>query len=129
MKKAIKKISGIVTRGKGRGRSLGFATANIAYDAKVPIEYGIYACWAEVGGKRFSAAVSVGVNEMFGAKTPTIEAHLLDFSGDIYGENVEIVFVKRVREMERFNTVEALQEQIKNDVEEVRKTLQLTSDH
>ena len=74
-------------------------------------------------GKRYSAATSVGVNEMFDAKALTVEAHLLDFSGDIYGENVEIEFVKRLREMERFDTVKALVEQIKKDVEEVRRSL------
>ncbi len=123
MQKAMKKISGKIVRGKGRGRSLGFATANIVYDTKAPIEYGIYACWAMVRGSRFLAAVSVGVNEMFDEKEPTVEAHLLDFSGDIYGENVEITFVKRLREMQRFDTVEELKKQIKRDVEEVRRAL------
>lgn len=119
----MKKISGKIVRGKGRGRGLGFPTANVFYDGKLPVEYGVYACWVTVAGKRYAAATSVGVNEMFGETESTIEAHLLDFSGDIYGENVEIEFVKRLRAMERFDTVEALIEQIKKDVEEVRSVL------
>lgn len=117
----MEKILGKIVRGRGRGKQLGFPTANIAVQGKVPVAYGVYACWATVQGKRLRAAVSVGVNEMFGAKAPTVEAHLLDFSGDIYGENVEIEFVKRLRAIKRFDTVNALQEQIKKDVEEVKK--------
>ena len=123
MKKANQKISGRVVRGKGRGKQLGFPTANLAVQGKVPIEYGIYACWVTVQRKRFAAATSVGVNEMFDEKAPTIEAHLLDFSGDIYGENVEIEFVKRLRVMKRFATVKALASQIQKDVEEARRAL------
>ena len=123
MQKAMQKIFGQVVRGRGRGATLGFPTANVRYDAKSPIEYGVYACFAVVRGRRYLAAVSVGVNEMFGAVAPTIEAHLLDFSGDIYGENVEIEFVKRLRGMEKFASVELLKKQIEKDVEEVRRLL------
>lgn len=119
----MKKISGKIVRGQGRGKQLGFPTANVTVQEKAPIEYGIYACWVTMHGKRFAAATSVGVNEMFDAKEPTVEAHLLDFSGDIVGENVEIEFVKRLREMERFDTVEALKEQIKRDVMIIRELL------
>ncbi len=117
----MKKILGKIVYGKGRGKQLGFPTANIAVHDEVPVEYGVYACLVTVWGKRYLAAVSVGVNEMFGEKESTVEAHLLDFSGDIYGESVEIVFVKKLREMKRFDTAEALVSQIKKDVEEGRK--------
>lgn len=125
----MEKISGKIVRGKGRGKELGFPTANIAVQGKLPIEYGVYVCWVKVGGKQLKAAVSVGVNEMFDEKEPTIEAHLLDFSGDIYGENVEIEFVKRLRVMKRFDTVEALKEQIERDVEGVMRALLGTPTH
>lgn len=124
MEKAMKKISGKIARGRGRGKQLGFPTANVAVQEKTPVEYGVYACWVIAQGKRLGAAVSVGVNEMFGETTPTIEAHLLDFSGDIVGENVEITFVKRLRDIQQFDAVEALVEQIKRDVEEVRRLLE-----
>lgn len=117
----MKKILGKIVHGSGRGKGLGFPTANISYNGELPVEYGVYACWATVKGKRLRAAVSVGVNEMFDAKAPTVEAHLLDFSGDIYGENVEMEFVKKLREMKRFDTVQELIERIKVDVKEVRK--------
>lgn len=116
----MKKILGKIVRGNGRGKQLGFPTANIFFDGKLPVEYGIYACWVTVCGDRIPAAVSVGVNVMFGEKAPTIEAHLLDFSGDIYGENVEIEFVKKLRAMQRFDTVDELTAQIKKDVKEVK---------
>lgn len=123
----MKKISGKIVRGKGRGKGFGFPTANVVlkgvYLARNPVSSGVYACWVTVCGKRFASATSVGVNEMFGEKSPTIEAHLLDFSGDIYGENVEIEFVKRLREMQRFPTVSALQEQMEMDVQQVRIVL------
>lgn len=127
MQKAIAKFFGQVVRGQGRGATLGFPTANIAYDVKAPIEYGVYACFAVVREERHMAAVSVGVNEMFEEKSPTVEVHLLDFSGDIYGENVEIEFVKKIRDMIRFSTVEELKKQIKNDIEEVRMVLSRNS--
>ncbi len=123
----MKKILGKIVRGKGRGKRLGFPTANVSFNAKVPVEQGIYACWVIVRGKRFAAATSVGVNAMFDEKEPTIEAHLFDFSGDIYGENVEIAFVKRLRGMEKFANVELLKKQIQRDVEEVRRIFRSAS--
>ncbi|MDO8581698.1 MAG: riboflavin kinase [bacterium] len=125
----MKKISGKIVHGSGRGKQLGFSTANIAVQGKVPVVHGVYACWVTVQGKRYAAATSVGVNEMFGEKEPTIEAHILDFSGDIYGENVKMEFVKRLRAMERFDTVKALKEQIKKDVEGVQGVLRSASAH
>ena len=107
--------------GHGRGKGLGFPTANIRVEGKTTIKSGVYAMWARVKGSRCAAAVSVGANVTFGETASTVEAHLLDFDGDIVGENVELEFVKRLRGMKKFKSVQALVEQMKKDVEEVRR--------
>ena len=126
-------LRGVVMHGAGRGRSLGFPTANIAVDepSTVP-EDGVYAAWAHVNeqgtmnrehNERYAAAVSVGANVTFDATKRTVEAYLLDFDGDIYGQHLDIEFVARLRPMEKFDSVAALTEQIKKDVDCVRALL------
>jgi len=116
-------LPGTVVAGAGRGRTLGFPTANVAPDRPVLVAPGVYACTLEVGGQPRRAVVNVGVRPTFGEATLAVEAYLLDFSGDLYGQTVRLTFVSRVREERRFPSVDALRAQIADDVETARRRL------
>jgi len=116
-------LPGKVVAGAGRGRTLGFPTANIAPERPVLVAPGVYACTTEVAGQRQRAVVNVGVRPTFGEDTLAVEAYLLDFSGDLYGQTLRLVFVSRVREERRFPSVDALRAQIAADVETARRRL------
>ena len=115
---------GTVAPGEQRGRGLGYPTINVGTPAeKILPSDGIYACWVEVGGSRHAAATSLGVRPTFGPGPRTLECHLLDFSGDLYGAQVRVTFVRRLRDEQRFPTPAALSAQIARDVEETRTAL------
>ena len=116
-------LPGTVVAGAGRGRTLGFPTANVAPGRPVLVAPGVYACTFEVGGQARRAVVNVGVRPTFGEATLAVEAYLLDFSGDLYGQTVRLTFVSRVREERRFPSVDALRAQIADDVETARQRL------
>jgi riboflavin kinase / FMN adenylyltransferase len=116
-------LPGKVVAGAGRGRTLGFPTANVAPDRPVLVAAGVYACTVEVSGQQRRAVVNIGVRPTFGEETLAVEAYLLDFSGDLYGQTVRLLFVSRVREERRFPSVDALRAQIADDVETARKRL------
>jgi len=120
-------LRGPVEHGDHRGRTIGFPTANIAYPREKAIPAGgIYACWAQVdGGQRYRAAINIGVNPTFtpDKQTMNVEAYLLDFEGDIYGQDLTLEFVARLRDELRFDSVEALVKKIWEDVERTRKIL------
>ena len=117
-------IRGRVVHGAKRGRALGFPTINLALPKErlLPRD-GIYAVWAEMGEGRFKAAASLGVRPTFGAGERVLEAYLLDFSGDLYGEEVEVAFVKRLRDEIAFASPAQLSAQIARDVEDTRGAL------
>jgi riboflavin kinase/FMN adenylyltransferase len=120
-------LHGPVVGGDQRGRTIDVPTANIEYspDKLIPAN-GIYACWAYLNGQKYCAAVNIGFNPTFtpDKKTANVEAHLLDFKREIYGEDVRLEFVARLRDELRFNSVGALLEQIWKDIEQARKILQ-----
>uniref|UniRef100_UPI0031D96AD4 bifunctional riboflavin kinase/FAD synthetase n=1 Tax=Saccharothrix mutabilis TaxID=33921 RepID=UPI0031D96AD4 len=119
------RLEGIVVRGDGRGKELGFPTANLSTTrfAAVPAD-GVYACWfVHSDGRRLKAAVSVGTNPTFSGRERRVEAFVLDVDEDFYGQRVALDFVERLRGMEKFDTVEALLEQMHRDVEEARGLL------
>jgi riboflavin kinase/FMN adenylyltransferase len=120
------RLQGLVAHGDQRGRTLGFPTANLSYAReKVVPAGGIYACWAQVRGERHQAAVNIGTNPTFTPENQTmqVEAYLLDFDHDIYDETVTLTFMKRLRDELRYNSVAALVEQIRKDVEQTRELL------
>jgi riboflavin kinase/FMN adenylyltransferase len=118
------RIDGIVVRGAGRGRQLGYPTANVRSDRHVAVPAdGIYAGWAVLRGKRLPAAISVGTNPTFEGKDRTVEAYILDFDEDIYGVELGVEFVQRIRGMERFERVQDLIDQMGRDVERARGIL------
>jgi len=111
-------VEGLVVEGEGRGRSLGFPTANLelAPGHQLPPS-GIYAGAAH--GHR--AAISVGVNPHYGGTRPHIEVHLLDFEGDLYGQRLEVELWQRLRDEAAFESEQALVDQIALDVEATRR--------
>ncbi|MEW6154906.1 MAG: bifunctional riboflavin kinase/FAD synthetase [Actinomycetota bacterium] len=120
-------VRGEVVAGDGRGRDLGFPTANlfVASDLLLPA-IGIYAGWYQrPDGSVHPTAVSVGLRPTFtdGAAGPLVEAHLLDFDGDLYGEAARLRFVARLRDEERYGSVDALVEQVGRDVAATRAVL------
>ena len=120
------RLQGLVSYGDHRGRTIGFPTANLNYaHEKVVPASGIYACWANVRGERHQAAVNIGTNPTFtpDKQTLSVEAYLLDFSEDIYDETVTLEFIQRLRNELKYDTVEALIEQIRKDVEQTRQIL------
>ncbi len=118
------RIDGIVVRGAGRGKQLGYPTANVRSDRHVAVPAdGIYAGWAVLRGERLRAAISVGTNPTFEGKDRTVEAFILDFDEDIYGVELGVEFVERIRGMEKFDRVEDLVEQMGRDVEKARRIL------
>ena len=122
------RLEGIVVRGDGRGRELGYPTANLSLPryAAVPAD-GIYACWfirsGADGEQRRQAAVSVGTNPTFSGRERRVEAFVLDTDEDLYGQRVSLDFVRRLRDMEKFDSADALVEQVHKDVAQTRKIL------
>jgi riboflavin kinase / FMN adenylyltransferase len=114
-------IRGEVVRGAGRGRTLGFPTANVNTERPLGLPVGVYVCHVAVGGARYQAVVNVGVRPTFGENELAIEAHLLDFVGDLYNERVTLIFARRIREERKFPSVDALREQIALDVAAARQ--------
>ena len=120
------RLQGMVSHGDQRGRGIGFPTANLDYAReKVIPAGGIYACWAFLGEERHMAAVNVGTNPTFtpDKQTLSVEAYLLDFDRNLYGEVMRLEFVARLRDEMRYASVEALIEQISLDVEQTRNLL------
>jgi riboflavin kinase/FMN adenylyltransferase len=119
-------ISGIIEMGDQRGKGLGYPTANLAvWSEKVIPSAGVYACWASNREKNWKAVTNIGVRPTF-EKTPVpprVEAHLLDFDQDIYGEHLKLEFVDRIRNEQRFSTIDDLVNQIRKDSETARKIL------
>ena len=127
------RLDGIVERGDERGRVLGFPTANLRTDdwAAVPAD-GVYAGnvyrldeWGRTApdGRLGMAAISVGTNPTFEVRQRRVEAFILDFDGDLYGDGLGVEFAHRLRGMERFASVEALVEQMADDVKQTRALL------
>jgi riboflavin kinase/FMN adenylyltransferase len=115
-------VRGEVVVGDRRGRTIGFPTANVRPDPAVVVPArGVYACSVRVGEDVYAACTNVGVAPTFERGENRIEAHVLDFEGDLYGRIVEVLFMQRIRGERRFGGVEELKEQIGRDVEEARR--------
>jgi riboflavin kinase/FMN adenylyltransferase len=118
------RMCGKVVKGAGRGTHLGFPTANIDFlDALVPLP-GVYAVTVGIGVKKYLGLTNVGFNPTFGEKALRVEVHILDYSEDIYGEEISLYFVDRIRDERKFATVNDLVEQMKRDVKKGKKILE-----
>ena len=122
-------LHGPVIRGDGRGRTINVPTANIEYPSEkmIPAK-GVYACWAYLKGRQYLAATNIGTNPTFtpDKQTLNVEAYLLDFDEEIYGEDLRLEFVTRLRDELTFESVEELVAQIWQDVNATRRILQNT---
>ena len=117
-------LSGEVVKGDGRGKEIGFPTANIRPLAGMVIpKMGIYAGRLTLSGVSHAAAISVGTKPTFGPHPIVIEAHLMDFQGEIYGEAVEAEFVAWLRQERAFGDVSELVSAMEEDVRQARKAL------
>jgi riboflavin kinase/FMN adenylyltransferase len=119
-------LHGPVIHGDGRGRTIDIPTANIGYSPQkmIPAK-GIYACWAYLNDQKYLAAINIGTNPTFtpDKETLNVEAHLLDFHREIYGEDVRLEFVSRLRDELKFDSVETLLEQIWKDIGDTKRIL------
>ncbi len=118
------RLEGIVVRGDGRGRQLGYPTANVHADrhAAIPAD-GIYAGRVVLGERRLPAAISIGTKPTFEGKERAVEPYILDFDEDIYGDEIGVEFAVRLRGQERYDRIEDLVAQIDRDVERTRQAL------
>lgn len=118
-------IEGEVLRGFARGREFGFPTANVALGDYVQPRLGIYAARVDTGdGVLLPAAASIGVNPTVGAlPAPLLEAHLFDFSGDLYGKTIEVELIAFLRPEAKFESIDALKLQMRDDVIDARRAL------
>lgn len=115
-------ISGKVIRGKGRGKLLGFATANLKCDEKyLAPRFGVYETITFYNGIPYKSLTNVGENPTFGdIESFSIETHLLDFEEEIYGEKINVQFVKFIRDEIKFTSIENLVNQVKSDIVSIR---------
>ena len=116
-------ICGIVVEGYHKGHELGFPTANVRTWHDLIPGCGIYAVLVDWNGRRYEGAASIGFNPTFGRTHLSIEIHLFDFAARLYGETIEVYFVKKIREERAFPSVADLVEQIGRDVETARGLL------
>ncbi|WP_437194558.1 bifunctional riboflavin kinase/FAD synthetase [Planctomicrobium sp. SH527] len=112
-------ISGVVSLGAQRGRTIGFPTANLEQIQTLLPADGVYAAWAKTDSGEFPAAVNIGPNPTFSEMKSKVEAHLLGYAGDLYGQILELEFITRLRNLRPFGTVTELQTQITKDVAQV----------
>jgi riboflavin kinase / FMN adenylyltransferase len=115
-------LRGEVVVGDKRGKTIGFPTANVLADpALVVPARGVYAGFVRVGKDTYAACTNIGVAPTFERRESRVEAYLLGFEGDIYGREVDVSFLERIREEKRFSGVEELKRQISSDVEAARR--------
>lgn len=117
-------LSGQVMQGAQRGRLLGFPTANLSVSPEraIPAD-GVYACFVWAGEARYPAVTNVGVRPSFAGVERTVEAHLLNFSGDLYGLDLKMEFVERLRPEKRFENLDELMAQIQADADQAVELL------
>jgi riboflavin kinase / FMN adenylyltransferase len=123
-------LRGLVVQGDGRGRKLGYPTANIRLtdpEKMLPRE-GVYAVFGWVGDVRVPGLLHLGPRPTFGGTLPTVELHLLDYSGDLYGREVRVDFCGRIRDVQPFSSVGELVEAMKRDEAAGRKLLAREAD-
>ncbi len=118
-------VIGEVVEGEKRGRAIGFPTANIAvWDQLIIPANGVYAGWATVNDQQNKAVTNVGIRPTFVGDDMTVEAHLLDFTSDIYGQTLELSFETKLRDEQKFSGIDELVAQIQHDVEAGRLFLE-----
>ncbi len=114
-------FSGRVTRGQGRGRTLGFPTANLLPQDDKPLPQGVFAAEVQYPGSRVLPAVAnVGPRPTFAEVALVIELHILDFTGDLYGQLLQVALIKKLRDQRAFACPDELVGQIRQDIHQAR---------
>jgi riboflavin kinase/FMN adenylyltransferase len=117
-------VSGRVVRGRDRGgRLLGFPTANLVLLEELTPKPGVYATEVWVDGRRYQGATNIGYSPTFKNGVFSVETHLIDFSGDLYGKTLQVRFIKRLRDEKAFSGPQELAAQIQRDVQKAREIL------
>ncbi len=114
------RLTGVVGRGAERGRELGYPTANLVDMANLIPGNGVYAGMSNIGERSIAAAINIGPNPTFGETSKKVEVHLIDFSGDLYGKTLDVDFVRRIRDVQRFSSISELKDQLRKDVDLAR---------
>jgi riboflavin kinase/FMN adenylyltransferase len=118
------RLDGKVMHGDGRGKRIGIPTANLSFwEQHVLPKPGVYACTVKLNGRSYPAVTNVGYRPTFEGQpaNPQVEAHLLDFDGDLYQQQLQLAFLSRLRDEQRFQNVEALVSQIHKDIQKARE--------
>lgn len=116
-------IYGTVVRGSGRGKRLGFPTANLDPHHETLPPDGVYAVTGDLDGKKLKGVLHIGKRPTFGLKKRSVEVHLFDLKADLYGREIELFFVKRLRGIRRFKNAAVLRAAIQKDIRAARATL------
>jgi riboflavin kinase / FMN adenylyltransferase len=120
------RIRGMVVHGAGRGNKIGFPTANVdAIDTLLP-KIGVYAGAVQIAGQLYAAAINIGPNPTFGEQSIKVEVHVIHWNGPLYGRVLEVDFLARLRDIQRFDGVDMLKQQLQLDVE---AALQVLANH
>jgi riboflavin kinase / FMN adenylyltransferase len=120
-------VSGKVISGQRLGRALGIPTANIALEPTNRLAHGVYAVMARVNGRAFPAVASFGTRPTVDDGPPLLEVHLLDFDGDLYGREMEVEFIERIRDELKFDSLPLLVAEMTRDKERARAILESRS--
>ncbi|MBT34958.1 MAG: bifunctional riboflavin kinase/FMN adenylyltransferase [Rickettsiales bacterium] len=116
-------VEGRVVSGEKLGRELGFPTANIHYNNNVIPEDGIYAGWVLHEKKQYMAAISTGIRPQFKGKKRFLEAYLINFNGNLYGKNIKVSLVKKIRDEKVFSDIEKMKLEMKHDCDKALNIL------
>lgn len=117
-------ITGVVVKGNQLGRTIGYPTVNLVPDDETSaLRKGVYAARVKVGERLYDAMANIGIRPTIEQHDLVVEAHLFDFSEDIYGETITIIFYDFIREEMKFSGIEELKEKMENDKMVIRKLL------
>ena len=118
-------VLGTVVKGHRRGRDVGFPTANVDPHHEAIPPSGVYAVRVKIGNRLYKGILNRGLRPTFikGEKEPTIEVHVFGFRKDIYGKDIEIIFVKKIREEKKFKDIDKLRKRIKEDIKRAKYIL------
>ncbi len=121
-------LQGTVVKGDGRGKTLGFPTANLEVDSvQSLLPEGVYATWIHIGDEKYPSVTNIGKRPTFGSNIRTVETYIIDFNGDLYGHELKIDIVDLLRGETKFKNVEELKQQIVDDIEKGKAALGLSS--
>ena len=110
-------LRGTVIQGKQRGRTIGFPTVNLQLESENIIipQIGVYAVYINIRNHLYQGMANIGTNPTFSGQSLSIEANIFDFNRDVYGEKIELHFIKKLREEKKFASIEELKQQLAND--------------